>query len=62
MSAKGSVAVTISQGLPRPSVHIFSHYRTQTYAIPFNFLGTVIVNEKQYCNASNYNEIPVPQD
>ena len=30
------------------------------YAIPFNFLSTVIVNEKQYCTTSNYNHISVP--
>lgn len=41
---------------------IFSLPCTQTYAIPFNFLSTVIVNEKQYCNTSNYNQISVLQD
>lgn len=41
---------------------IFSHHCTQTYAIPFNFLATVIVNEKQYCNTSNYNQISVCWD
>lgn len=30
------------------------------YAVPFNFLGTAIVNEKWYCNTSNYNQIPIP--
>lgn len=41
---------------------IFNHPCTQTYAIPFNFLSAMIVNEKQYCNTSNYNRILVPQD
>lgn len=34
----------------------------KSYAIPFCFLGTVIVNEKQYCNISSYNQILIPQD
>lgn len=31
------------------------------YAIPFHFLRAVIVNEKQYRNTSNYNQILIPQ-
>lgn len=34
----------------------------KSYAIPFCFLGTVIANEKQYCNISSYNQILIPQD
>ncbi|XP_051035711.1 myosin-8-like [Phodopus roborovskii] len=31
-----------------------------TQTIPFHFLNDVIVNEKQYCNISNYNQILIP--
>lgn len=31
------------------------------YDIPLHFLSAVIVNEKQYCNTSNYNQILIPQ-